>query len=275
MYECIPDELREMNQWVAWIRRVDGTAVKKMPLDPKVMRSASVTDPRTWSTFDAACRRAGSSGIGFVLTPDDGLVGIDLDGCVTNGVLSEMASRAVAYFESYTELSPSGTGLHIFIKARLESAWKRSDGRRSVEIYGEGRYLTMTGNHLDGTPTEINDRQDELSAFLARNPRPSSSPRLRAVSVPTRTDEEVLQCAAAARNGEKFCRLWRGDTSLYGGDHSRADLALCNLLWYWSGDEAQVDRLFRQSGLMREKWDSPRNASTYGEDLIRKAMGVA
>ncbi|WMT56519.1 phage NrS-1 polymerase family protein [Truepera radiovictrix] len=246
--------------------------MKKVPLDPKMMRSASVVDPDTWSSFDAACRREHSDGIGFVLTADDGIVGIDLDNCIVDGFVTTAAFKIVDHFNSYTEVSPSGTGLHIFIRANLNRAWKRTNGSRSVEIYGDRRYLTMTGDRAPLSRLAIHDRQDELNAFLAKYDRASSPPRTIARTAPQRDDEDVLQRAANARNGERFRKLWSGDTSAYGHDHNRADLALCNMLWYWSGDEAQVDRLFRRSGLMRDKWDSARGASTYGENLILKAM---
>jgi hypothetical protein len=78
-------------------------------------------------------------------------------------------------------------------------------------------------------------------------------------------DHEVVERARAARNGDRFARLWGGDCSLYGGDHSRADLALCGLLYFWTnGDRSRIDRLFRQSGLMRSKWDARRGDRSYG-----------
>ncbi len=76
-----------------------------------------------------------------------------------------------------------------------------------------------------------------------------------------------------SRNGERFCRLWRGDTSDYDNDHSRADAALCCMLAFWTGgDVERVDRLFRRSGLMRNKWDRPTGASTYSELTVRAAL---
>jgi primase-polymerase (primpol)-like protein len=87
-------------------------------------------------------------------------------------------------------------------------------------------------------------------------------------------DGDLLQKAKTAANGEKFEQLWRGSTSGY-ESHSEADMALCSLLAFWTGgDERQVDRLFRDSGLMREKWDEVHFAdgSTYGEKTIERAI---
>ena len=88
------------------------------------------------------------------------------------------------------------------------------------------------------------------------------------------TDEELILRAHGAKNGEKFRKLWTGDTSDYNGDHSRADAALCSLLGYYTdGDPARIDRLFRSSGLYREKWDRPTGGSTYGSITIQAAVG--
>ncbi len=88
-------------------------------------------------------------------------------------------------------------------------------------------------------------------------------------------DATLLDKARTARNGSEFAALWAGDLSAHGGDHSGADLALCNLLAFWTDLDAQrIDRLFRQSGLMRDKWDKPHfsDGRTYGQATIDKAI---
>jgi len=90
---------------------------------------------------------------------------------------------------------------------------------------------------------------------------------------PELDDDELIERAKEAANGEKFQRLWRGDTSGY-PSHSEADMALCCLLAFWtSGDPQRVDRLFRASGLMRDKWDEVHYAdgATYGERTVKRA----
>lgn len=89
------------------------------------------------------------------------------------------------------------------------------------------------------------------------------------------SDHELLDRARTAANGAKFWRLWQGDTSWYGGDRSRADLALVALLLWWTGgDVPRTDSLFRRSGLMRRKWDEHRGASTYGQRTIAHTLVV-
>jgi putative DNA primase/helicase len=109
---------------------------------------------------------------------------------------------------------------------------------------------------------------------------PDELPGVPALSVQARpathidiTDLELIEKAKCAKNGQKFYNLWNGDTSAYGGDDSAADLALANLLIFWtSGDAQRTDRLFRQSGLMRDKWDERHGKTTYGERTLGKAL---
>ena len=85
-------------------------------------------------------------------------------------------------------------------------------------------------------------------------------------------DEELINKARKGKYGGNFQKLWQGDTSGY-GSQSEADLALCNHLNFWTGGDPQrIDRLFRQSGLMRPKWDEQRGAQTYGAIFIAKTM---
>src|SRR5262249_23472702 len=94
------------------------------------------------------------------------------------------------------------------------------------------------------------------------------------LTVPGDTDEDLLWQAALADNGDKFLRLWLGDTSLHDGDDSSADLALGSILAFWCGRDRQerIDRLFRPSGLMRPKWDEKRGKQTYGRKTVEKAL---
>ena len=109
---------------------------------------------------------------------------------------------------------------------------------------------------------------DYLPAPSPDDPGPGGTAPL---GTPACSDRELVERARGARNGHVFDRLWRGDLSLHGGDHSRADAALVAHLWWWTGGDAQrTDRLFRQSGLMRPKWDEVHygDGRRYGEATI-------
>lgn len=271
----VPADLLEYKQWVLWRRvEVNGRATK-IPISPWSGKAAACDKPQTWSTYRHvlyAMRRFPCHGIGFVFTEADPFCGIDLDRCRTiKGAIVPEVLNLIKRLESYTELSPSGTGAHVLVKAKLPGKGRRSG---KIEMYDTGRYFTITGKHLIGTPTAIQNRQAVLDQ-LADEVFPKE------IAVPPDTfstglslsDEELIERAKGARNGDRFRRLWEGDASDYGNDHSRADLALCGILAFWCrGDVARIDRLFRRSGLMREKWDRRTGDNAYGVRTIRATL---
>jgi hypothetical protein len=120
----------------------------------------------------------------------------------------------------------------------------------------------------------IETRDRELKAFhaevIAKPKAPPKSPG----PYPTLSmaDSEIIAKARSAKNGAKFERLWRGDISEYGGDDSRADMALCSIIGFYTQDPDQIDRIFKTSGLIREKWNRPTAGSTYGRKTIEKVL---
>lgn len=290
-----PASLLELAQWVTWRReqrqKPNGDIYwTKVPYNPRNGHKAQTNNPRTWGTFaqaTAAAKRARHDGVGFVVTREDPFVGIDLDHCrdAVTGELEAWARAIVEQMRSYTEVSPSGTGLRILVQGTLPPQ-HRKDG--DIEMYENGRFFTMTGLHLDGTPPDIEARQEALAAlhdavFAARIYGVDEAQPLRhkgqhpgAAGVTRLDDAAILRSAQAAKNGAKFARLWNGDTSDYRADASRADMALCGMLAFWIGpDAARIDRMFRQSGLMREKWDEARGSSSYGARTIAAVLATA
>jgi hypothetical protein len=207
----------------------------------------------------SALREHDYHGIGFVFTPEDDLCGVDLDGCLdpATGEIEGWAQEIIEELNSYTEISPSGTGVHILVKGELPSERNR---RGKFEAYDRARYFTITGKHLEGTPKTIEDRHEQLRSVTQRvlgGPESENGHKEAARSsefASELSDEEIIQKARAADNGEKFCKLWSGDTSGY-ASASEADAALCSLLAFWTGPDPQrIDNHFRRSGLCREKW---------------------
>jgi len=270
-----PGELRTIDQFVCWQEEDRDGDVTKVPYSVHGGRASS-TNPKTWAPFEAAIAYAeerSMSGVGFVFTEDDPFAGIDIDKCRNSetGSVAPWAQKIVDALDSYTEVSPSGTGLHIFVKATLPG---QNNRKGPVEMYESGRYFTLTGKHLDGTPTEIHERQDVLErlyrhVFKIEKASSATNGHKRRTASLDVGDEDLLALAKQAKNGEKFSRLWRGDTSDYAGDDSRADLALCSLLAFWTdGDTERMDHLFRQSALMREKW----NRHDYRERTFNRVL---
>jgi putative DNA primase/helicase len=275
--EKIPQFLKENGQFCCWQYELRDGNKTKVPYTPGTTRKANVKIPATFTAFETAASATGYEGIGIRV--HGRIVGIDLDHCIVEGKLLPWAQEIVDRFKTtYIEVSPSGTGIRIFcllpdgfIYDTQTFYIKKGD----IEVYIPGhtnRFLTITGNAItEGDVTETADALHWLLDTYMRRPTPPTP----AVAVPGESylsDEEVIAKASAAKNGEKFRRLWDGDITGY-NSQSEADAALVATLAFWcSGDKAQMDRLFRQSGLMREKWDTLRGADTYGNISIEKAV---
>lgn len=270
----IPQELLPLPHWVGWRAEQRNGKSTKVPVDPKSGHKADTTDANTWGDSEsaiAAVEKFKLSGIGFVFTGAP-YTGVDLDDCrdPKTGVVQGWAMDIIKQLDSYTEASPSGRGVHIFVRGKLPAGRRR---KGKVEMYDTGRYFTMTGHHIPGTPTSIEDRQAQLEALHERVFRPvernwaanSNVTHMPPVSV---DDRNLIDRASQASNGDKFRRLWSGRWDGDYASQSEAEQALCNLLAFWTGkDRDRIDRLFRQSGLMREKWER----QDYRERTIRAA----
>ncbi len=162
-------ELKQQKQWVNWISN-PGAKGDKVPVRPNGM-SASSTDPTTWSTYEdvtnavaASSRTPGSiGGIGFVLA--DGYCGQDFDDVIIEGKTEPWVTEEIARLNTYTEVSPSGTGYHCIGRAKLPGTGRK---RPRAETYDSGRYFTFTGNHVPGTPDSVNHNQAAAESFYKR-----------------------------------------------------------------------------------------------------------
>ncbi len=265
----IPAELRAAARWVAWRYVERGGRTTKLPICAPTAGPASATDPTTWADYATTARYARAYGCGIGIMLGDGLSGVDLDDCVTEaGELASWAQDVIATLASYTEISPSGHGVHVLIRATLPGTRRR---KGKVEMYDRERYLCVTGRHVAGTPGTIEERTAKLAALHRRvfgvpgaeTPARSAMPAARLSA----SDSEIVERAHGARNGDRFSRQWRGDASDYTSG-SEADLALCSLLAWYTDDADQIERLVAQSGLARQKWDRP----DYRERTIATAL---
>jgi len=276
-FEKIPQFLKDNGQFCCWQYELRDGDKTKVPYTPGTKRKANVKIPATFTAFETAASATGYEGIGIRV--HGRIVGIDLDHCIVDGKLLPWAQEIVDIFgATYIEISPSGTGIRIFCllpNGFIYDTQTYYIKKGDVEVYIPGhtnRFLTVTGNAI--TEADVVETAAALLWLLdtyMRRPTPPTP----AVAVPNESclsDEEVIAKASAAKNGEKFRRLWDGDITGY-TSQSEADAALVATLAFWcSGDKAQMDRLFRQSGLMREKWDTLRGADTYGNISIGKAV---
>jgi len=288
---AIPAALREQPRWVAWQweRREDKWT--KVPVNARTGSRAESDNPATWTDFETArnyaATRTNIAGIGYVFSADDPHTGIDFDNCrdPETGELDAWAAAALAGFDSYAEVSPSGTGIKAFVQATLPDHGirrKRPDDLPGgmVEMYDRGRFFTVTGHHVRDTPATIHDAQEAVDALYARltstKTRDDTAGARQAddkqETRDTLTDDELIALASRARNGAKFTALWMGSTAGY-PSHSEADSALCSLVAFYTGpDAARIDGLFRQSRLMRPKWDERRGTDTYGAITVKETI---
>ena len=263
MLDAVPAEVKACPQWLLWRKVYNEKRAKydKIPLSPHSGLPADVTASTSWGSFDLACSqfalhkdKHSLSGLGFVLGYDSGVVGIDIDnllmtdGSVANPELYESA-RA---FNSYTELSPSRTGLHILVKALLDGG-RRGKG---IEVYGTGRFFTVTGMSY-GPPLPLAIRQtmvENLIGTIEVGRASRGGDPLDWTTPQKLTDDALLSMARTADNAEKFVALFEARYESYYPSWSEADQALINILAFYTDAPAQVVRLFRSSALgNREK----------------------
>jgi primase-polymerase (primpol)-like protein len=183
----------------------------KVPIDPSTGGPANTTDPRTWGRFEDALALANDrqlSGVGYVFAPDGELAGVDVDDCrdPVTGELDPWAEEIVTQLNSYSEVSPSRTGVKSFVRGRLPGDRHR---RGKVELYDRSRFFAVTGRKLDAAPADVRPAQPALDALYRelfdrdeRQP-PSLAQPLGALP----DDAELIRRAARARNGPKFSRL--------------------------------------------------------------------
>lgn len=168
-------ELAEIAQWVCWVlkpRKNKPGKFDKIPFNPRSRRPALVNDPATWGTFNQAYQACQSSskfsGIGFVLTSNAHIIGVDLDDCYNpdTNTLLEWAREIIGNLRTYTEISPSGTGIRMFLRGDFKLERNK---KGSIEVYSHSRFLTVTGEHFPGTPEEIKTHTMRLAGIFGKD----------------------------------------------------------------------------------------------------------
>jgi len=289
--ESVPASMRNRPQWVWWRYEKRRGKQTKVPLNAKTGRRASATDSETWATFDEAraAWRASKNvdGVGFVFSPEDPFCGVDLDNCIdpASGETEPWAHEILKSLDSYAEISPSGKGAKVFVKARKPGkCCRKACGSGEVEIYDQARFFTVTARRMSMCSAEVEDRQEELDAVytevfgsaesdisqLAEAEQDEVVPTGHAQAL---SDEEIIEKASNSRkSGDKFRALWDGKWNDYFNSASEADSSVVFSIAFYTKDGEQIDRLFRQSKLMRPKWDERRGDETYGQITIRNAL---
>ena len=264
-----PDSLRQLDQWIVWKYVYNDKTGRndKKPFSPKRGRVCNITNQKNWASYQVAedALRRGYTGLGIVLAPP--LVGIDLDGYCRDeetGAIDEWAKDIIKEIDSYTEASPSGTGVHIVAKGVLPIRGRKADG---IELYSRNRFFTYTGEHVAGTPRSIEERHHPI-VNLHKRYFPPLEPRVpvEGKALVKRDDSQVLARASVAF--AKFARLYEGDWQTYFKSQNSADTSFLNYLTFFTRDLDQMDRIMRSSGLYREKWER----ADYSSNLIERVI---
>ena len=277
--ENIPEELKAIPNWMCWAYELrqnkQGEWKWTKPPIQVNSRYARSDQPTTWTTFERVLEYylhpigTEPNGIGFRPTGD--IIGSDLDHCrdPVTGVIADWAWTIIQAINSYTEISPSGTGIRIFCYGKLPPG-RRKNG--NVEMYDDSspKYLTITGHHVPGTPRTIEQRQTEIERVHAEHlgaqddkpiheRKPSATEPIRRAesrSLPGWvTVEDIIERASQAANGTKFLNLWRGNYEAEGfPSQSDADASLCAMLAFWTGpDPIHAGRLLPAIGALPGK----------------------
>ncbi len=259
-YIAVPEEMRLVWHWVNF--RLVPKASKpgkfdKVPYNPRTAEKASTTDPATWGSFNEAIEAIALhhfDGIGF--TFGDGWCGLDLGSCrdTDSGEIAEWALAFIGNTKSYTEASPSNTGVHVLGKGRVPpTGHKHPYEGGVVEMYDHGRFFTVTGNHIDGTPLTLSDISAPLAliheAVWSDNwyaedigPQPDTNgnfakPPYGPTGLP---DAEVLERCRTDKSGELFVAFY-DEANLFDvdDDDSRADWFVWNKLVFYLGNDVE------------------------------------
>ncbi|MGE7932148.1 phage/plasmid primase, P4 family [Viridibacillus arvi] len=278
----IPAELKALPQWILWKSETRNNKPTKVPyqVDGEM---AQANNRRTWSTFATAVKfylEGNYDGIGFVFSRQDNFIGVDIDKCVMDGKPNVFATEIIDTLDSYTEFSPSQKGLHIIIRGNLPQSvlgTGRKNTKHGLEIYSYGRFFTFTGNRENSN--DVYERTDELAEVFEKYFDDSDiQGRVNLAEFEKdeikHSNEKLWEMMFRSKNGDEIRSLYNGN--LIKDDHSGSDLALSNHLAFWTGKSApRMDSMFRETSLMRDKWDRIHfsdTGETYGERTIAEAI---
>lgn len=256
-----------MSVWLLWKKEIRNDRPTKVPYkSPGVFGSS--TDSSTWSTYYQLKDKyfkdgqfTTEKGVGIVFEDTANIIGVDFDHCIENGVLHPDVKKFVKNANTYTEISPSGTGLHLLFQKtnKIELlANKHHFDTYAIEIYATGRYFTFTENEHELSAPLRTITPDDFTALLSSIGYPWKKEPVKEVITQTvftnLDDDKLLEKMFSSKNGNKIKRLWEGDISDHNQDHSSADHALCMHLAFWTGkNHEQVERLWLSSPLGQRK----------------------
>lgn len=278
----IPDELKQLNNWCVWKFEKRNGKRTKIPFNAETGEFAKSNDKSTWSSYETAVNAEGVDGIGFFFEPP--YLGIDIDDIDDDlhrfkqgDKLDNIVSEFNEAFKSYTEVSPSGNGLHIIVKGKIPGSRRR---KGNIEMYDSGRFFTMTGKTI-GKYKDVTEVSEQVFKTIYEKYLPDNTVKYPTTNnyqqnIHNLSEIDVINEIYKSKQAKLFDDLMKGNYEPYYTSHSEADMALANILAFWCArDYSQMDSIFRQSNLYRDKWDEKRKNSTYGEQTLFKAINEA
>ena len=295
LYTNVPNELKTLRQWVLWKSEVRNGKTTKVPYQINGKHAKS-NDALTWTDYTSACRTYVANqnkwnGISFVFTQTDPFCGVDLDDCLENQQLKNWAVPIIEKLKSisYGEVSPSGNGIKFWTRATLTTGAKHkayvtaegvvckqggnTDG--AIEAYDNARFFTVTGKGK----YKIKNGQQAIDWLCEKYLKPHPKEKhtyeqgTQKNSALNLSANETVEKIQQSRQVHKFNALMNGNIIGY-SSNSEADMALCSTIAFWTQDPTTIDTIFRQSALMRPKWDETHRSdgATYGEITIEKVL---
>jgi len=238
----------------------------------------STTNKRHWEDFEAVRTVAGVrpeyAGIGYVFDPANGLIGVDIDKCIDeHGVPSEIASKVLTSLGSYSEVSQSGTGIHIIVEGEKPAGTSCRSGKHGIEIYSEARFFVMTGQTFNGYQKIRRNQEilDKLIAFVGKNGNGASAPPAQVpmvIEAVELTDDDRLALAIAVGRDKQLEQLLREEGPAGFPSRSEADMSAASKLANAGFSADKIWAVIRESARMRDKW----NRASYRNDTISKAL---
>ncbi|MDH5099773.1 phage/plasmid primase, P4 family [Lactobacillus kefiranofaciens] len=286
-YSLIPKELINLKQWglfqLKWLPERE--KYTKIPKNPYNFSAGKSNDQRTWSDFETALRALHkypqADGLAFYFA--NGFVGLDIDHIDSD--LSDYEegdtdpNNLVNHFKSlthnsYMEISQSGKGLHVIFKGKIPGKHRRHG---SYEMYESGRFFALTGNTIGKPKIESLDKSEMTTLYEFCFGKDKVTPLH-----PENIDDEVIdlpipeiikRAEDSPSSGKRFTMFMQGGWEQFYNSQSEADMAFANDLAFWCGrDIHKMDQIFRNSSLIRDKWDRQDGATTYGQRTLQKAI---
>ncbi|MEB7459325.1 phage NrS-1 polymerase family protein [Staphylococcus borealis] len=276
----IPEELKELPQWVLWRAEWDNKKqeYKKVPYKSGGYKASS-TRSDDWSSFNHVDEVLKNNdlyeGIGFVLSKGDNYVVLDIDNAIDeNGQINSDLALEMTEL-TYCEMSPSGTGLHCFFKGELPEQRKKKRSDLDIELYDNERFMTVTGEAIG--QSEICDEQEVLNNLVERYFKAEPKLETTITYAPNNTshfsDDEVVDKMLKSKQKDKISDLLQGNYEPYFESPSEAVQSLLHYLAFYTGkDKVQMERIFLSYNNLTDKWDSKRGNTTWGQLELDKAI---